>query len=109
MPYLLVRTFRKGSGQYSKTSQHLPTKGVEKAIVVSLNSLFDNPNFGSYMKDSNKDYYFIVVHTDSKISKEDLRKLEVDSGCKVELKNGLYGLVFFFTPRLEHDINPSER
>lgn len=107
-PYLSLTEYRNGNLNVVR-QKHLPKEGIEKDIVDALNSVFDNPNFAEYTKDLNDDYYFIIVYLDNKICKEDLRKLEHDSKCKVEIKHRMYGLAFFFTPRSERDMNPSER
>lgn len=86
-------------GQLKIVDDHLPINAVERAIVDALNSLFNNPSLSGYSKKD--DYYFITVHSNLRITKENLNKLEEDSGCEVAISDGLYGFLFFFTPKRE--------
>lgn len=107
IPYLTTTEYK--GGHINQISQVLPKQGIERTIIDAINALFDDPNLGNYTKELHEDFYSIIVYTDDKISLEDLRKLEHDSKCKVKFKNGMHGSIFFFTPHLEQDMNPSER
>jgi hypothetical protein len=111
IPKITITKYTKGKGLV-QIREYLPSSKLEKAIVNTINGIFDFPNMTEITKDISKPTYYINVHTSNEISWQDLKIMEERTNCQVKIKSGLYGLVMFFTPKKDikaEELNPSKR